>query len=58
MGSYVSGSLQKLKFCEISSDSGIHVFLSVMQPQTLKIYDVIDSSDVSITLNFETPFVV
>ena len=27
-----------------------------MQPQTLKIYDVIDSSDTSITSNFETPF--
>ena len=27
-----------------------------MQPQTLKIYDVIDSSDASITLDFETPF--
>ena len=54
MGSYVSGSLQKFKFCEISWDSDTHVFLSVMQPQTLKMYDIIDSTDASIALNFET----
>ena len=54
MGSYVSGSLQKFKLCEISLDSDTHVFLSVMQPQTLNMYDVIDSTDASITSNFET----
>ena len=54
MGSYVSGSLQKFKLCEISWDSDTHVFLSVMQPQTLNMYDIIDSTDASITSNFET----
>ena len=54
MGSYVSGSLQKLKLCETSWHSGTHVFLSVMQLQTLNMYDVIDSTDVSIMSNFET----
>ena len=58
MGSYVSELCQKLNFCKISGDSGTHVFLSVLQPQTLKIYDVIDSSDTSIMSNFETLFVV
>ena len=58
IGSYVSGSLQKLKFCKISQDSDTHLFLSVMQHQTIKMYDIIDSSDMSIMSNFETSFVV
>ena len=56
MGSYVSGSLQKFKFCEFSSDSDTHVFLSVMHLQTLNMYDVVDSTDASITSNLETYF--
>ena len=58
IGSYVSGSLQTFKFCKISQDSDTHLFLIVMQCQTIKMYDVIDSSNASITSNFETPFVV
>ena len=58
IGSYVSGSLQKLNFCKISQDSDAHLFLGVMQHRTIKMYDIIDSSDASIMSNFETPFVV
>ena len=58
MGSHVSGSLQKLKFCKISQDSDTHLFLGVMQHQTIKMYDVMNAPDVSTTSNFETFLVV
>ena len=58
MGSYVSGSLQKLKICKNSQDSDTHLFLGVMQHQKIKMYDIMDTPDASITSNFETCLVV
>ena len=50
IGSYVSESLQKLKFCKISQDSDTHLFLGVMQHQTIKMYDIMDAPDMSIII--------